>query len=223
MPNKQAPIAILGSGAWGLSTALHLNHSGYTDITVFERAEEIPSQCSAAYDLNKIVRAEYEDSFYTELALVSSGILPTQLEKMCLDITFRTGSDTDFRLIFFLAITQEAIEAWKSPLFDPYYHQTGYIVATTGKAPQKAIDHLEKALESISSHPVFASGIRPLKTGKAFKDHAWQFSGPLTGFKGYFNKLAGYAHSSDALRGIWLHCAAKGVKFITGELARSSS
>jgi len=69
MPNQQAPIAILGGGAWGLSTALHLNHSGYTDISVFERAEEIPSQYSAAYDLNKIVRAEYEDSFHTEPAM----------------------------------------------------------------------------------------------------------------------------------------------------------
>ena len=71
MANKQSPILILGSGAWGLSTALHLECSGYTDITVFDRAETIPSPYSAAYDLNKIVRPEYEDPFYTDLALVS--------------------------------------------------------------------------------------------------------------------------------------------------------
>jgi sarcosine oxidase/L-pipecolate oxidase len=71
MVDKQSPVLILGGGAWGLSTALHLERSGYTNITVFDRAETIPSPYSAAYDLNKIVRPEYEDPFYTNLALVS--------------------------------------------------------------------------------------------------------------------------------------------------------
>lgn len=69
--DKHEPVAILGAGAWGLSTALHLLNAGYDNITVFDQASEIPSVYSAAYDLNKIVRAEYEDNFYTELALVS--------------------------------------------------------------------------------------------------------------------------------------------------------
>ena len=70
--SKNSRIAIIGGGAWGLSTALHLNSAGYTDITVFERSPQQPSRYSAAWDLNKIVRAEYEDRFYTELALVGS-------------------------------------------------------------------------------------------------------------------------------------------------------
>jgi sarcosine oxidase/L-pipecolate oxidase len=41
----------------------------------------------------------------------------------------------------------------------------------------------------------------------------------LSGFKGYFNRLAGYAHSADALDGIWQHCAARGVRFVLGESA----
>lgn len=72
---KDRPVAIVGAGAWGLSTALHLNSAGYTDITVFERSPRQPSRYSAANDLNKIVRAEYEDRFYTELALVCFMIL----------------------------------------------------------------------------------------------------------------------------------------------------
>lgn len=72
MTSKDSHVLILGGGAWGLSTALHLINSGYVDVTVIERAEQIPSRYSAAWDLNKIVRAEYEDPFYTELALVSS-------------------------------------------------------------------------------------------------------------------------------------------------------
>ncbi|KAL8662024.1 MAG: hypothetical protein Q9202_005078 [Teloschistes flavicans] len=182
MTRKQSPVLILGGGAWGLSTALHMVNSGYTDITVIERAEQIPSRYSAAWDLNKIVRAEYEDSFYTDLAL-------------------------------------DAMEGWKTPLFGPYYHQTGYVVAATGRAPQKAIDHLEKALSSISSHPKFAPEIRQLNGAQDFKDYTWQYTGPLTGFKGYFNRIAGYAHSADALKGIWEHCASRGVKFVMGEPA----
>jgi sarcosine oxidase / L-pipecolate oxidase len=70
MTLKDYAIAIVGGGAWGLSTALHLLRAGHTNITIFERAESIPSPYSAAYDLNKIVRAEYEDRFYVKLALV---------------------------------------------------------------------------------------------------------------------------------------------------------
>ena len=72
MARRDSSVIILGGGAWGLSTALHMLNSGFVDITVIERAERIPSRYSAAWDLNKIVRAEYEDAFYTELALVSS-------------------------------------------------------------------------------------------------------------------------------------------------------
>jgi heterodisulfide reductase subunit A-like polyferredoxin len=68
--SKNDPIAIIGAGAFGLSTALELSNQGYTNITVFEKDEEIPSRWSAANDLNKIMRAEYEDDFYTDLAVV---------------------------------------------------------------------------------------------------------------------------------------------------------
>ena len=67
---KCEPIAIIGAGAFGLSTALELSKNGYTNITVFEKDEEIPSRWSAANDLNKIARAEYEDDWYTDLAIV---------------------------------------------------------------------------------------------------------------------------------------------------------
>ena len=70
--SKSDSIVIVGAGAFGLSTALHLSQAGYNDITVLEKDSEHPSQWSAANDLNKIVRAEYEDDFYTDLTLVSS-------------------------------------------------------------------------------------------------------------------------------------------------------
>lgn len=71
MATTDPRIVIVGGGAWGLSTALHLAQSGRKNITILDRADSIPSRHSAAYDINKIVRAEYEDPFYTKLALVS--------------------------------------------------------------------------------------------------------------------------------------------------------
>jgi sarcosine oxidase/L-pipecolate oxidase len=69
--SKSDPIAILGGGAFGLCTAFELLNKGYNNITVFEKDEQTPSRWSHTNDLNKIMRAEYEDDFYTNLAIVS--------------------------------------------------------------------------------------------------------------------------------------------------------
>jgi sarcosine oxidase/L-pipecolate oxidase len=42
MIDKDSRIIILGAGAWGLLTALHLTSAGYFDITVLDRAEAMP-------------------------------------------------------------------------------------------------------------------------------------------------------------------------------------
>lgn len=34
---KDSPIAIIGAGVFGLSSAIHLARRGYTNITVFDR------------------------------------------------------------------------------------------------------------------------------------------------------------------------------------------
>lgn len=68
--SKSDAILIVGGGAFGLSTAYHLAQKGYTNVCVFERDDRIPPRYSAANDLNKIVRAEYEDPFYTDLTIV---------------------------------------------------------------------------------------------------------------------------------------------------------
>ncbi|SCO57232.1 related to fructosyl amino acid oxidase [Fusarium fujikuroi] len=67
--SKSEPILIIGGGAFGLSTVVHLLRAGYKDIAVLDKDEEIPSRWSAANDLNKIVRAEYEDPLYQDLTV----------------------------------------------------------------------------------------------------------------------------------------------------------
>ena len=68
--SKSDSIIIVGGGAFGLSTALHLIRNGFTNVSVFDKDDQIPPRYSAANDLNKIVRAEYEDPFYTNLTIV---------------------------------------------------------------------------------------------------------------------------------------------------------
>lgn len=68
--SKTDQIIIVGGGAFGLSTALQLSQKGYSNVSVFDKDDHIPPRFSAANDLNKIVRAEYEDQFYTDLTIV---------------------------------------------------------------------------------------------------------------------------------------------------------
>jgi sarcosine oxidase/L-pipecolate oxidase len=68
--SKTDQIIIVGGGAFGLSTALQLVQKGYSNVSVYEKDDHIPPRFSAANDLNKIVRAEYEDQFYTDLTIV---------------------------------------------------------------------------------------------------------------------------------------------------------
>jgi len=59
-------ILIIGSGTFGASTAYHLAKRGYTNITCIDR-RPYPSIDSAGYDLNKIIRTEYDEPLYAEM------------------------------------------------------------------------------------------------------------------------------------------------------------
>ncbi|KAL4781947.1 fructosyl amino acid oxidase [Aspergillus varians] len=69
-------VIIVGAGAFGVSTAWHLSKDlgkpgcKYSSIQVLDRFPP-PSQIAAATDINKIIRTEYSDPLYTELALVA--------------------------------------------------------------------------------------------------------------------------------------------------------
>nr|GAT57831.1 predicted protein [Mycena chlorophos] len=59
---------IIGSGCFGLSTALHLLQRGWTDITILDKAPTLPAPDGASNDFNRIVRTSYSDPFYASLA-----------------------------------------------------------------------------------------------------------------------------------------------------------
>ncbi|KAE9378260.1 sarcosine oxidase [Stipitochalara longipes BDJ] len=60
---------IVGAGVFGASTALHLCRSKpRAKVTLLDRTP-FPNPSAASHDLNKIVRADYDDIMYMELAL----------------------------------------------------------------------------------------------------------------------------------------------------------
>lgn len=46
-------ILIVGSGCFGVSTALHLLKRGYKDVTIIDRAPTLPAIDAASTDINK--------------------------------------------------------------------------------------------------------------------------------------------------------------------------
>ncbi|KAF9770765.1 hypothetical protein IL306_011635 [Fusarium sp. DS 682] len=200
--SKSEPILIVGGGAFGLSTVVHLLKAGYKDITVLDKDDEIPSRWSAANDLNKIVRAEYEDPLYQDLTVVSAPNYPNSKIYW-----IKTNQLTN----------QKAIEAWQTPLFAPHFHQVGFLHCVSGSAPKEALDTLNRFRAAAERDSRLRPHLSPLDTQKDISDACWQYKdSAFPGWQGYFNKFDGYAHSGNALRSIFLATRAQGVKYILG-------
>ncbi|KAH8807876.1 FAD dependent oxidoreductase [Xylogone sp. PMI_703] len=178
--DKEVAILIIGAGTFGLATAQRLSSAGYTNITVLEKDTQVPSRFSAGFDLNKIVRAEYADPFYTPLTL-------------------------------------EAINKWQNdPLYSPYYHQVGFLNVVSGSAPEISKDILKEYHASVSKNQAFHGKIESCPDAASIKKFAPALYGPMQGWNGYLNRLAGYAHSADAMKAVYEDCVRKGVSFRLG-------
>ena len=69
MPSSDSSYLIIGAGAFGASTALQLIRKYPTSKIQLVDCEPFPSQKGASWDLNKVIRADYEDIFYIPKAL----------------------------------------------------------------------------------------------------------------------------------------------------------
>ncbi|XMA14716.1 hypothetical protein WAI453_007507 [Rhynchosporium graminicola] len=169
------PLHIFGT--FGISTAYHLAIRGYTNITCIDK-HPYPSLDSAGYDLNKIIRTEYDEPLYAKMAV-------------------------------------EAIEAWRQPLWDGIFHETGWLVTTCGS--EKATRHLRQSYENLVSNGN-ASGIEFVETPEDLIRYVPQLkhARDISNWKGLWNKHAGWAHAANASRKLADEAKKLGVRFVSG-------
>ncbi|KAH7168160.1 FAD dependent oxidoreductase [Fusarium sp. MPI-SDFR-AT-0072] len=66
-PSKEKSIIIVGAGVFGLTTALELKKLGYQHVTVLDRYLP-PVVDGSSVDVSRVVRVEYADPLYGEMA-----------------------------------------------------------------------------------------------------------------------------------------------------------
>ncbi|ROV94100.1 hypothetical protein VMCG_08220 [Cytospora schulzeri] len=180
--SHSSSVLVVGAGTWGCSTALHLARRGYTNITVLD-PYPVPSPISAGTDVNKIV----------ELGSFS-------------------GDDPQARSVSAMCLTA-AVEGWlNDPVFKPYFHDTGYIVAASSPEGKRHLIERECPKEE--------DGFKPLKGKLAFQ--ATMPPGVLTGsfpdWEGFIKpKGAGWVHARKSMESAAREAERLGVKFTTGE------
>lgn len=121
--------------------------------------------------------------------------------------TFTEGED-DVSMI----LLNEATEGWlNDPVFKPYYHPTGYIVAADSPAALKKVEKRELS--------DLGSGLVRLTTAEEFRKTMppGVLTGDFPGWKGLFKSSgAGWVHARKALESAAREAERLGVNFITG-------
>ena len=176
------PILVIGAGTWGISTALHLARLGYENVTVLDE-HVIPSLISAGNDINKILEL---------------GSDPSDTDDDESYVSNRLG--------------QAATGGWRNdPVFKPFFHETGCVLAATTPKARKWLDEHEGPSE--------VTGWKSLKSKQDFR--ATMPDGVLTGdfpgWRGWFRKKdCGWVHARKAMEAAALEAQKLGVNFITG-------
>ncbi|KAI4681080.1 uncharacterized protein J4E88_005586 [Alternaria novae-zelandiae] len=179
-------ILIVGAGTWGCSIALELARRGHTSIKVLD-GSSFPSPISAGNDLNKIAEESNDPS--------------------------ESDSLQDF---FWNRLAQLAMHAWKcDPLFSPFYHDTGFIMAAVGE------EAYQRCLEYAKGEKEFPAG---LNTKHDFQQTmpGGLLQGDFPGWRGFWKKKgAGWVFASGALRAMHQEAVKLSVEFVTGSMEGS--
>ncbi|KAJ6009162.1 hypothetical protein N7499_000884 [Penicillium canescens] len=180
--NKSSSILIIGAGTWGCSTALHLARRGYTNVKVLD-PHPVPSPIAAGNDINKIME-------HKELR----------------------SPNPDARSIAFAICTRAALNGWTNdPVFQPYFHETGFIVS--GHTPA-LIEHI-KTDEVDQSEGDWVA----LETAEDFRQTMppGVLTGEFPGWKGWISRSgAGWIHARKAMVSAYSKAQSLGVNFVTG-------
>jgi sarcosine oxidase/L-pipecolate oxidase len=119
-----------------------------------------------------------------------------------------SDSDEDF---FWNRLTQLAMHSWKTdPLFSPFYHDTGFIMAAVGN------EAYNRCVEYAKGEAVFPAA---LNTRQEFQKTMPEgvLQGDFPGWRGFWKREgAGWVFASAALRAMHQEAVRLGVEFVTG-------
>lgn len=179
---------IIGAGVFGASTALELRRAGHRVIVVERSADGYCAPDAASNDLNKIIRADYSDDHYRDLAKTAISIWrrwdvlsPFYHET---GVFFHTGSTSDPQTSrsYIAKALQGAAAYWQHEV--PYPNQ---------QLKPKA--HEVKSLEEIQS--CFPSALST-RLGPKMIDDITQSNGSAA----YFNPRGGWGEANNATRAV---------------------
>ncbi|KAI0205857.1 fructosyl-amino acid oxidase [Astrocystis sublimbata] len=179
--DKSDSILIIGGGTWGTSIGLELARAGYSNVSVLD-GYDIPSSIAAGNDLNKIMEEG------------SQGV-----------------ADTDSKYAW-NRLHEICTEAWlNDPVYKPYYHRTGYVMAASSDAAYEAV------LGDIEGQENEWSKVETAEQFRATMPEG-VLQGDFVGWKGFAKSgNAGWVFAAGAIRSARDEAERLGVQFITGE------
>lgn len=105
---------------------------------------------------------------------------------------------------------------WESAAWKDCFVLSGYIVTTSENASQRARDTVGSNFAAMKdSFP--AGTFESIANASDIRRQVPQLKGPMEGWKGYYNKYAGYAQATKAVKNTVTMCKEKGVLFVTGQ------
>ncbi|KAI0905400.1 FAD dependent oxidoreductase-domain-containing protein [Ustulina deusta] len=198
-------ILIIGSGVFGLSTCAELARRpeipSDTPITIIDRSPEpdvFPARDAASIDSSRIIRADYADAAYAELAAEAQAHWRRDI-----DNPDSLGGDGRYNESGLLLAAENGDDG---ATVRPDGHPTGLGYTKRSWVNAMALAHAEgRSLESVRLLPIaFAIG-KVTRTGGEWAD--W----------GYLNTAAGWADAGRSMR--WLYdrvVATRRVTFVNG-------
>ncbi len=199
-------ILIVGAGIFGTSTAYHLSLTDPTTktITILDRAP-CPSTLAASTDINKIVRADYADAFYTNLGYEAIdawrewGFLSSP----------STSSPSPSSLLPDANVNEEGQKEGS------VYHRSGWIMLDEqGSDLASRIRHnFKDGKRGDETQDLSFEEVKNWGDGAVFKNLDTQGFGSA-----YWNPGAGWADAGDAVLRIMNEATKRGVRYIIGEV-----
>ncbi|KAI0431137.1 fructosyl-amino acid oxidase [Xylaria sp. FL1042] len=179
--DKSNSVLIIGGGTWGCSIALELARNGYSNVTVLD-GEDVPSSIAAGNDLNKIMEEGSQSEDDTDAAYAWN-----RLHDLC-------------------------TAAWlNDPVYKPYYHRTGYVMAASSDAAYEAL------LKDISGHE---NEYQKVASAEKFRNTMPEgvLTGDFIGWRGFAKaSSAGWVFARGAIVAAKQEAERLGVRFITGQ------